>query len=203
VIVKSPKVPFFAVVVLVALLHPVAARATAVGDAVDDPLGFPIEADGSPVDLRPSRDGEIEVLAPGIDHPVSTVAPAWATDAEGRPVPTHFEVRGSALVQVVNHRGASYPVVADPKHTWGYVTGTTYYSRKETRSLKTRTAVYTAVSAICAAFGTQTGGAACVAAGVVAYQWNYVAGNAYSDGKCVKIKVPTMWAYAYAGGYCK
>ena len=52
-------------------------------------------------------------------------------------------------------------------------------------------------------FGAQTAGAACGVAGAVVAQWNYVASNAYADGKCVKIKLPIMWAYAYSGGYCK
>jgi hypothetical protein len=47
---------------------------------------------------------------------VATVDPAWATGADGAPVPTHVEVQGSTLVRVVEHRSASvaYPVVADP-----------------------------------------------------------------------------------------
>lgn len=43
--------------------------------------------------------------------------PAWAKDAAGVSVPTHYEVEGSTLTQVVEHRSASdisYPVVADP-----------------------------------------------------------------------------------------
>ncbi|MFF4509297.1 DUF2599 domain-containing protein [Streptomyces sp. NPDC001401] len=39
----------------------------------------------------------------------------WAKDATGRSVPTHYEVRGDTVVQVVPHdRSTSYPVVADP-----------------------------------------------------------------------------------------
>jgi hypothetical protein len=42
--------------------------------------------------------------------------PAWAKDAKGVPVATHYEVRAETLVQVVEHRGSTvqYPVVADP-----------------------------------------------------------------------------------------
>lgn len=43
--------------------------------------------------------------------------PAWAKDAAGVDVPTHYEVHGDTLSQVVEHRSASdvsYPVVADP-----------------------------------------------------------------------------------------
>lgn len=44
------------------------------------------------------------------------VAPPWAVDAAGAAINTHFEIQGSRLTQVVEHRtaGVSYPVVADP-----------------------------------------------------------------------------------------
>lgn len=47
---------------------------------------------------------------------VAGFLPAWAKDADGNGVPTHYEVRGSTLVQVVEHdrAGTRYPVVADP-----------------------------------------------------------------------------------------
>ena len=47
---------------------------------------------------------------------VGHVERAWARDAIGRPVPTHYEIHGSKLTQVVDHRsgGYTYPIVADP-----------------------------------------------------------------------------------------
>ena len=47
---------------------------------------------------------------------VNRVAPAWARDADGKPVPTRYELRGSDLVQVVEHTTGNfrYPVTADP-----------------------------------------------------------------------------------------
>ncbi|MBS3180551.1 MULTISPECIES: DUF2599 domain-containing protein [unclassified Pseudoclavibacter] len=47
------------------------------------------------------------------------VAPAWAKDANGVEVPTHYEVTGTQVVQVVEHLAGDfqYPVVADP--FWG------------------------------------------------------------------------------------
>lgn len=48
----------------------------------------------------------------GIDAP-------WAKDANGVNVPTHFELNGAVLTQVVEHQGAAYPVTADPKLTYG------------------------------------------------------------------------------------
>ena len=43
-------------------------------------------------------------------------APPWSKDSLQQAVPTHFEIRGATLVQVVEHRSGrfSYPVVADP-----------------------------------------------------------------------------------------
>lgn len=40
----------------------------------------------------------------------------WAVDADGVDVATWYEVRGTTLVQVVDHRGknVTYPIVADP-----------------------------------------------------------------------------------------
>lgn len=43
--------------------------------------------------------------------------PAWAEDAKGNSVPTHYQVQGNTLTQVVTHKGLEdvvYPVVADP-----------------------------------------------------------------------------------------
>lgn len=45
------------------------------------------------------------------------IAPPWATDAEGTPVPTHFEYANGTLTQVVLHDDSyAYPIVADPYH---------------------------------------------------------------------------------------
>lgn len=50
----------------------------------------------------------------GIDSP-------WAKDADGTPVPTYFEVSGGKLTQVVETTSeVRYPVVADPKLTYGW-----------------------------------------------------------------------------------
>ena len=44
------------------------------------------------------------------------VAPAWAKDANGKSVPTHYMVNGRTVTQVVEHTGGNftYPIVADP-----------------------------------------------------------------------------------------
>lgn len=50
--------------------------------------------------------------------------PAWAVDAAGQTVPTHYELDGNTLTQVVEHHSASdvqYPVVADPAYRRGMI----------------------------------------------------------------------------------
>ncbi|OZE95926.1 hypothetical protein CH302_16700 [Rhodococcus sp. 15-2388-1-1a] len=75
-----------------------------------------------PVDVPPGGrmsvdpDGSVTVVdADG--NPVSTVAAPWAYDADGTPIPTHFEIRDGHLVQVVDTVGIEnilYPILADP-----------------------------------------------------------------------------------------
>jgi hypothetical protein len=172
------------------------------GNDAPERYRFPIEVNGQDAGLRESGNGGIQIFGLG-NTPAATIAPPWATDADGAPVPTHYEIDGSSILQIVDHQGAAYPVTADPKHSWGYITGTAYYNRAETRALKTRSYAYVVAAGLCAAFGSATAGAACAVGAAVAAQWSYVATNAYGDGRCVKIKVPTMWAYAYSGGNCK
>ena len=73
--------------------------------------------------LLPSTDGGAAVVdAEGLV--VAVVAPAWAVDANGQPVPTHYRVDGTTLVQVIDHHGAAYPVVGDPCwKCWGAAIG--------------------------------------------------------------------------------
>ncbi|WP_162817550.1 hypothetical protein [Microbacterium paraoxydans] len=51
-----------------------------------------------------------------VEKIVADVAVPWARDAAGVNVPTRYESSGSALIQVVEHRGGdyAYPIVADP-----------------------------------------------------------------------------------------
>lgn len=53
---------------------------------------------------------------------IGQIGAAWATDANGRQVSTHYEVVGNQLVQVVDHGQpeVAYPVVADPSFWWGW-----------------------------------------------------------------------------------
>ena len=66
-------------------------------------------------------------------HEVAAIAAPWAKDAAGRAVPTSYRLDGSTLIQVVEHEGATYPVVADPSFTWGIRRGLTRSRTKAAR----------------------------------------------------------------------
>lgn len=89
--------------------------------ALDLPDGATIEQlDGGTV-LILDADGEF----------FSAIAPAWAVDSTGTDVRTHYEIDGTTVTQVVEHRSSdvSYPVTADPwlgRALWGG----TWYNRK-------------------------------------------------------------------------
>lgn len=75
-------------------------------------FAFPVDLpDG--VALEAQADGSISAVdQTGAMH--GTFAPPWAVDANGKPVPTRYEVAGNTLVQQVSHAGAAYPIIADP-----------------------------------------------------------------------------------------
>lgn len=58
-------------------------------------------------------DGSIQFINSEGEHSGVIAAP-WALDATGQSVPTRYELDGSTLVQVVEHHGANYPIIADP-----------------------------------------------------------------------------------------
>lgn len=76
-----------------------------------------IQQDGSAIAYTTEEiaDPDTGVTAP-VEKIVADVATPWARDAAGVDVPTRYESSGSALVQVVEHRGGDYryPIVADP-----------------------------------------------------------------------------------------
>jgi len=74
---------------------------------------FPISGDAA----RLVNTGDGSVVA--YDSSMATIAmlaPAWARDAGGRAVPSHYELDGTTVIQVVEHRagGFAYGITADP-----------------------------------------------------------------------------------------
>lgn len=59
--------------------------------------------------------GEVLLLAADGTTALGTFDAPWATDANGAPVPTHYEIEDGQLVQVVDFTDeTAFPVVADP-----------------------------------------------------------------------------------------
>jgi hypothetical protein len=73
---------------------------------------FPISGDVTSLQLG---DGSVIAYKAAAD-PIATLAPPWAVDANGVAVPTHFELDGTMVVQVVDHRDGdfAYAITADP-----------------------------------------------------------------------------------------
>lgn len=74
---------------------------------------FPLGGDVASLRLTPG--GRVEALdAQG--RTIATASAPWAIDAKGTAVPTRYEINGTTLIQVVEHRGEGYAygIVADP-----------------------------------------------------------------------------------------
>lgn len=65
--------------------------------------------------MTEAKGGVITIVGSDGDF-IGGVAPAWAVDAGGTVVPTHYEVEGAKLTQVIDHSKGDfrYPIVADP-----------------------------------------------------------------------------------------
>ncbi len=73
--------------------------------------------------IEPVRfeDGSLVLHAPDGTY-LGDIEPPWAIDANGSPVPTRYRWEHGTLIQVVDHdpRHHRYPIVIDPKWTYGY-----------------------------------------------------------------------------------
>jgi hypothetical protein len=79
-------------------------------------------------------DGQIVMAEPALTLGLpATLAAPWARDSNGREVETRYELDGTDILQVVDHRetAVAYPVVADPGVDLdpGWVTLKATYSR--------------------------------------------------------------------------
>lgn len=127
-------------------------------------------------------------------------AAPWAFDANGTPVPTHYEVQGSTLVQVVDHTGAgiAYPVVADPTfitgtNVWfGGFYGAVRFNRTETNQIAAGAGAATAALFIAQKFAGLLGwqvSAVVTALDITAAAVTVWAGGAIAVNKCVEVRL--------------
>jgi hypothetical protein len=89
-----------------------------------------------PVEAPGDSDPALETGAYVLDSTGSLIGgfgSPWAKDANGMNIATHFELRGSSLVQVVDHQvaGVAYPVVADPYLGFAMIRSASWVSHPE------------------------------------------------------------------------
>ncbi|SKB08369.1 hypothetical protein [Aeromicrobium choanae] len=166
---------------------------------------FGLRGDVSP---RPAPDGGIDLVGPD-GAVVAQVERPWAVDAEGRHVPTRYELRGSTVRQVVDHRtrDVAYPVVADPKifACDAYTSLCVKFSKKETKSVaakfkKANASARALAAFICAKIPhplIAIGCAATVLAALPSLRKTFL--SASSKGQCVELhfRVPSglLWKW--------
>ena len=100
----------------------IAAQALANGDVralinIDGPeapttFAFPVRIPGAG-GLTVNDDGSADVWDED-GSTIALIASPWAVDADGTALDTYYVANGETLLQVVDHAGATYPVVADP-----------------------------------------------------------------------------------------
>jgi hypothetical protein len=156
--------------------------------------------------LTPISDGAVAVL--GTDgNPAALVPAPWAKDANGVDVPTHYEIDGDVLTQIIDHTaaGIAYPVVADPQFVWHGVLPSVKLTRGETAALRGIGAGAAGPNKACAAYVSAAGVAGAVLCGANIVSIMYNATRIYADGACAQLLIGpgVIGTISYRGGYCK
>lgn len=124
------------------------------------------------------------------EEPVIRISAPWAKDALGNDVKTWFTTDGTTLTQHVEpDENTVYPIEADPRWTWGNISGHVYFSKEETKKVAGEAAGLAAVGpfwwAVPAPFGPAIG-----------WWWaknsvhvTETATRAVAGDKCVQLKV--------------
>jgi hypothetical protein len=143
---------------------------------------FPVQVPaGGAIELV--DDGSVEIYdANGVTSFVA--APAWARDATGRAVPTSYRIEGTTLVQIVDHRQFTHPVVADPsiQADCGWVSCTVRLSRSMTRNVRDGVAVLASLVGFCVPLA---GPVVCGFIGARLALDRAAAGRYYENGNCL------------------
>lgn len=160
---------------------------------------FRVEApDGAT--LRLADSGAIGVIDPS-GTAIAVVEAASATDAQGQPVPTHYEVDGMTISQIVDHDDdTAHPVVTYPRISAGrfvYVR----FNRQEVKDFAARGGVVgaaTLMGMVCRAIPVPWITAGClVAVAVSAAAIINTFNKADEENKCVEIRFD--WDGSLAG----
>lgn len=153
--------------------------------------------------------GEGYAIVNGDNEPLVFIEEPWAKDANGVAIPTHYNLDGTTLTQVVDLSSTTvYPVVADPKFVWAYNLPTVKTTRSETRQLMGIGAGPAGVGSAakaCGAFVKAAGwyGGIICSANIVSIMYN--ATRAYNAGKCSQLLIGpgVIGTVAYKDSYCR
>lgn len=124
-------------------------------DAANQDTADPDAVDSDTVDQDKSSSSELKgkgkIYVMEGKEPVCEIQPAWAKDADGKEIDTHYEIRDNELVQIVEFdENTRFPVVADP-------TFSGYYYRKKNVSIKDKMGGWKRTSSIMNTYGTKGG----------------------------------------------
>ena len=138
--------------------------------------------------LVPLADGSIDIVEAG--ESVGRIDPAWALDANGVEVATHYRIDGNKVTQVVEHVGAAYPVTADPRVTLGRYIYVTFNRSETTRIAAKSNYANVVVSAACTVIPHTLAKAGCVviAGGSVTHVSNTFKAAAAKSKKCAQMR---------------
>ena len=139
------------------------------------PAGYsPYLQSNGTIALQTDADGKHGV-APTQADTIGFIDPAWAKDASGNDVPTSYSVKGDTVTQSVDLTGVTtYPVVADPKVTFGWVVYA-FFSKSDLQAWVFTAAVDSVAAAAGAAcaFLDEVPPAAIACAALVVWVWSY------------------------------
>jgi hypothetical protein len=143
----------------------------------------------------------------GLVLDLGAIQAPWARDAKSRVVPTSYRLEGNTLIQSVRTGPrTAYPVVADPRWTWGRISGTVYFNRPETRRISWGGGTAEQVIALIPAPWWVK-----VALTAAVRYLALKAGQAYAARGCLKVKIglsrhigaSTYWYHrSYPQNYC-
>lgn len=135
-------------------------------------------------------DGSVVVGSEDAESASAFIPAPWARDAAGAAVPTHYELSGSTLTQVVDVTATTdFPVVADPTVTWLLWGRTIKYTKAETKQVADFASSAQMFSYLCIIGGLA--GAACATLANLGFQIvKNAATNALRAGRCIQLNIP-------------
>lgn len=147
--------------------------------------------------------GDGYFIVNGEGSPVTYISAPWAKDANGAAVPTHYELSGTTLTQVVDFDSTTaFPVVADPQFVWYGILPSVQLTRSETKTATTLTGMAT----VCGWVGRFTGAAGAALCGLNAASIIVNTQRIYfNEKRCAQLLVGpgVITTIGYSGGYCK